>query len=110
MQSSNATVQTSDRSRIALFDNIKALLIILVVFGHMMHPVHNDNPVLSGCLDIIYLFHMPMFVLVSGLFAKSTYRDGRLCVDRIILFSSRRCIPGGVAARKRHDVNPYQTS
>lgn len=86
MQSSNATVQTSDRSRIALFDNIKALLIILVVFGHMMHPIHNDNPVLSGCFDIIYLFHMPMFVLVSGLFAKSTYRDGRLNVDRIISF------------------------
>lgn len=86
MQSSNATGQTSDRSRIALFDNIKALLIVLVVFGHMMHPVHNDNPVLSGCFDIIYLFHMPMFVLVSGLFAKGTYRDGRLNIDRIISF------------------------
>ncbi len=53
MQSSKAAGRTSDRSKIALLDNIKALLIVLVVFGLMMHPVHNDNPVLSGCFDII---------------------------------------------------------
>ena len=44
------------RARIALFDNIKGLLIILVVAGHFMHPVHNDNEVMSALFDIIYLF------------------------------------------------------
>ena len=56
--------------RIALFDNIKGLLIILVVVGHVAHPVHNDNPAISCLFDVIYLFHMPLFVFVSGLFAK----------------------------------------
>ena len=56
--------------RIALFDNIKGLLIVFVVVGHVAHPVHNDNPAISALFDVIYLFHMPLFVFVSGLFAK----------------------------------------
>lgn len=87
MPASAQSAAPASRQRIALFDNLKGLLIILVVFGHMMHPIHNDNPVLSACFDIIYLFHMPLFVLLSGLFAKSTYRDGRLNIDRIISFA-----------------------
>lgn len=75
------------QQRVALFDNLKGLLIILVVCGHIVHPVHNSNPVLSACFDVIYLFHMPMFVLISGLFAKSTYRDGHLNINRIISFA-----------------------
>lgn len=75
------------RERIALFDNIKGLLIILVVSAHFMHPVHNDNEALSALFDIIYLFHMPLFVFVSGLFAKSAYRDGHLNWNRIISFT-----------------------
>lgn len=72
--------------RIALFDNIKGILIILVVLGHIAHPIHNENPVLSAVFDIIYLFHMPLFVFMSGLFAKGAYRGGKLNVDRILSF------------------------
>lgn len=86
MQPATASATAPRRERIALFDNIKGVLIALVVFGHMMHPVHNDNPALSAAFDVIYLFHMPMFVLVSGLFAKNAYRGGRLNIDRVISF------------------------
>lgn len=86
MQADAGSQPVAGGQRIALFDNIKGVLIILVVLGHMMHPIHNDNPVLSAAFDIIYLFHMPLFVFVSGLFAKSTYRNGRLNVNRIISF------------------------
>lgn len=78
--------------RIALFDNLKGMLIILVVVGHVMHPVHSENPALSTLFDLIYLFHMPLFVLLSGLFAKGAWRPaadgghGRLNVNRIISF------------------------
>ena len=41
-----------------------------MVVGHVAHPVHNDNPAISCLFDVIYLFHMPLFVFVSGLFAK----------------------------------------
>lgn len=73
--------------RIARFDNVKGLLIILVVAGHFMHPIHNDNPVLSYLFDLIYLFHMPLFVFMSGLFAKGAYRDRRLNVNRMASFA-----------------------
>lgn len=79
-------VEKRGGGRIALFDNIKGILIILVVLGHVAHPVHNDNPVLSAAFDIIYLFHMPLFVFMSGLFAKGAYRGGKLDVDRILSF------------------------
>lgn len=79
-------VATEKTERVALFDNVKGILMILVVFGHIMHPVHNTNPALSTCFDIIYLFHMPLFVLVSGLFAKGAYRGGKLNANRIISF------------------------
>ena len=78
--------RSTGAARIALFDNIKGILIILVVVGHFMHPVHNDNPALSCAFDLIYLFHMPLFVFVSGLFAKGAYRGGHLNVNRIISF------------------------
>lgn len=74
------------KGRIAFFDNIKGLLIILVVAGHFMHPIHNDNQALSALFDIIYLFHMPLFVFVSGFFAKGAYRNGHLNVNRMITF------------------------
>lgn len=77
---------SSPEGHIALFDNLKGLLIILVVLGHIAHPVHNTNPVLSFAFDVVYLFHMPLFVLMSGLFAKSAYRNGKLKINRIISF------------------------
>ena len=80
------SVEQRGGERIALFDNIKGILIILVVLGHVAHPVHNANPVLSAAFDIIYLFHMPLFVFMSGLFAKGAFRGGRLNVDRILSF------------------------
>ena len=73
--------------RIALFDNIKGLLIILVVVGHVAHPVHNDNETLSCIFDVIYLFHMPLFVFVSGLFAKHAKNErGEVNPNRILSF------------------------
>ena len=75
------------RGRIARFDNVKGLLIILVVAGHFMHPIHNDDPLLSYLFDLIYLFHMPLFVFMSGLFAKGAYRGGRLNVNRMVSFA-----------------------
>ena len=73
--------------RIALLDNIKGLLIILVVVGHVAHPVHNDNPAISCLFDVIYLFHMPLFVFVSGLFAKHAKNERGVNPDRILSFA-----------------------
>ena len=62
------------KSRIYFFDNLRALLIFLVVLGHMFEIF------VSRISDIayvfIYLFHMPLFVFCSGYFAK--FNPGRI--------------------------------
>ena len=52
--------------RSSYWDNVKGILIILVVFAHLLEIV-NTNSILY---KFIYLFHMPLFVFVSGYFAK----------------------------------------
>ena len=47
------------------FDNIKSVLITLVVIGHFLLPLESTR-LKDGLVNVIYLFHMPMFIMVSG--------------------------------------------
>ena len=47
-------------------DSIKGLLIILVVLGHVITAVDNVNFYNHAVMGLIYVFHMPLFVLISG--------------------------------------------
>lgn len=65
------------------FDNVKGALITLVVIGHFLLPMERTRFV-GSVVNIIYLFHMPMFAMVSGYFAKNLYRQGKYRTDRVI--------------------------
>lgn len=52
------------RRRDPYLDNVKAILIVLVVVGHAVAPV--AMPLESALYAWVYSFHMPAFVLVSG--------------------------------------------
>ena len=56
------------KKRIPYWDNIKGLLIILVVIGHLIESLPQGQ--LGLIYKFIYLFHMPLFVFVSGYMAK----------------------------------------
>ena len=58
------------KERDYLFDNYKAFLIIMVVIGHFIQPCYKNNSVLYVLKYLIYTFHMPAFVFVSGYFSK----------------------------------------
>ena len=60
----------SERIRSNSWDNIKGLLILLVVFGHCLWDLQ-DRHWNDLIVDGIYFFHMPAFVFVSGYFSKS---------------------------------------
>lgn len=60
---------TTDRNH--HFDNIKALLIFLVVFGHLIEPLR-DIQFFKVCYFIIYSFHMPLFIFLAGYFVRPT--------------------------------------
>lgn len=51
------------------FDNIKALLIFLVVFGHILNAF-SENAVANYLYKVIFSFHMPAFIFISGYFAR----------------------------------------
>ena len=57
------------RERDYLFDNIKFFLIFLVVFAHLLEPKLGDSTV-KAAYNVIYSFHMPVFIFVMGYFAK----------------------------------------
>ncbi len=58
------------------FDNAKFLLIFLVVFGHAIQSSIQEDPILMTTYQTIYFFHMPAFILITGYFAKATYKKG----------------------------------
>jgi fucose 4-O-acetylase-like acetyltransferase len=49
--------------------NVKGLLIFLVVLGHLLSPYQDK---FYGLYLLIYTFHMPLFILLTGYFAKRT--------------------------------------
>lgn len=59
-----------ENKRIPWFDNIKGLLIFLVVFGHLIEIYRGleGNESVKYLYDIIYFFHMPLFIMISGYF------------------------------------------
>jgi fucose 4-O-acetylase-like acetyltransferase len=65
---------TSKRSK--YFDNAKFILIFLVVFGHLISPLKEQDGILFTLYTVIFLFHMPAFILISGYFAKGFKNKG----------------------------------
>ncbi|MEG0097754.1 MAG: acyltransferase family protein [Citrobacter sp.] len=47
-------------------DNLKGLLITLVVIGHFIEPLLAKSTVAKQLYWFVYLFHMPLFVAISG--------------------------------------------
>lgn len=64
------------------FDNVKGALITLVVIGHFLMPMDKTR-LTDSLINVIYVFHMPMFAMTTGYFAKNVYRDGRYRTDRL---------------------------
>ena len=57
-------------SKTAYWDNLKGILIFLVVFAHCLYSLQ-DSSLINTLTDIIYVFHMPAFVFVTGFLSKS---------------------------------------
>jgi fucose 4-O-acetylase-like acetyltransferase len=59
------------RQREPLLDNAKVLAVVLVVVGHTWNNLRDLVPVEGGYL-LLYLFHMPLFVLVTGYLSRGS--------------------------------------
>ncbi|MFG2262340.1 acyltransferase family protein [Streptomyces sp. NPDC048720] len=59
------------RQRDSFFDNAKYLAIVLVAMGHAWEPLKGDSRILEGLYTVVYTFHMPAFIIISGFFSRS---------------------------------------
>ena len=89
-------------TRDTYWDTVKAILIFLVILGHVVQLfmyMSNDcmdfwsDPLFKG----IYIFHMPLFMLISGFFAaKSIAKHGRKSVIRYLHRLALPCVGMGL--------------
>ncbi|MDL4776054.1 MULTISPECIES: acyltransferase family protein [Thermomonosporaceae] len=65
------------KERDPFFDNAKFLAILLVVMGHSLANLLNV-PLARGLYLFIYMFHMPLFIVVTGYFSRNwTFSGGK---------------------------------
>ncbi|MFC4503197.1 MULTISPECIES: acyltransferase family protein [Streptomyces] len=57
--------------RDAFFDNAKYMAIVLVAVAHSWEPLKGDSRVLQAAYMVVYAFHMPAFIVISGYFSRS---------------------------------------
>lgn len=62
----------NSKKRIAKWDNIKFFMMACVVIGHTIYHFNGSSELAKSLYLFIYLFHMPVFVFVAGLFSKHT--------------------------------------
>lgn len=62
--------------RLLWADSLKGCLMLLVILGHAIQLVMPDVCIEDHLWNLIYSFHMPAFMAVSGYFAYRKHRYG----------------------------------
>ena len=68
------------------FDNIKFILIFLVVFGHILRDTINNSNIDRAFYLFIYYFHMPCFIIISGYFSKNLEKSYKKVLNIFVLY------------------------
>ncbi|MFD7289618.1 acyltransferase family protein [Streptomyces sp. NPDC059863] len=67
----SADPSAAPTKRDVFFDNAKYLAIVLVAVAHFWEPVMEGSRATRALYLVIYAFHMPAFILISGYFSRS---------------------------------------
>lgn len=74
-----------ENNRFYLFDNMRAVLIILVVWGHMLTSLIFDYDVIKIIYYFIFFFHMPAMAFISGYFSKNVEKARNKAFETILM-------------------------
>lgn len=73
----------NESNRLYYLDNLKFILITLVVISHFALELTYLTPI-KYLFYYIYIFHMPCFIFINGYLAKRLNAGGKLRVNRIL--------------------------
>lgn len=73
------------KQRELLFDNLRGVLIFLVVLGHALEYFRLTNQTAEFFYVFIYLFHMPVFIFISGYFSKQVQKGRKTAVKTFLI-------------------------
>ncbi|MBU7598997.1 acyltransferase family protein [Streptomyces sp. P38-E01] len=59
------------KARDPWFDNAKYMTIVLVGIGHAWEPLRNDSRTAEALYFVLYTFHMPAFIIISGYLSRT---------------------------------------
>lgn len=74
------------KQRFPKWDNLKCVLILLVVLGHCIETFIDNSYMFKRMWLMIYMVHMPLFIFVSGLFAKSTMESAEKVKSKVFMY------------------------
>lgn len=107
----------SKRERDAGFDNLKGILIYLVVFGHILSKLLSASVPGRMFRAAIFAVHMPAFVFISGYFSKNAARAdaAKLVKSTLLPFALIQIVVQGVILLSGNGaastiLNPYWTT
>ena len=66
-------------------DNIKVVLIFLVVFGHLIERYIESSNTLMAIYMFIYIFHMPLFIYISGYLSKNLNKSKKVFLKNLLI-------------------------
>jgi len=72
------------KERNQYFDNLKGFLIILVIIGNSLELANPEVVNVHFLILLLYVFHMPLFVFLSGYFSKLSKRTTKQKVEKSI--------------------------
>lgn len=81
-----------EKVRTQKWDILKFFLIFLVVLGHLCDFYTGKSEIVRSIFLFIYLFHMPLFFFISGLFSKRNVNEKRwnkICSYLILCFFTK---------------------
>jgi fucose 4-O-acetylase-like acetyltransferase len=63
--------------RVAYYDNAKFWAILLIVLGHFVY-LPNDPKLNGPICNFLYVFHLPVFVVLAGMFSRNMLKKNRV--------------------------------
>ena len=79
--------------RILSFDILKLFAMFLVIWGHCVQFLLTSDYLDEPAFIYIYSFHMPLFLMISGLFARRSVTSARECGSWLMVKARQLLLP-----------------